>query len=86
MYGEPIYWAPDDLFQQAPGAPKPDEVLDKYIQAVGGAERVSRLTSFVGKGSATLFGGGFKSAGRSSMSRLPISAPRSSTRSLETRR
>jgi photosynthetic reaction center cytochrome c subunit len=61
VYGEPIYWAPDDLFQQAPGAPKPDQVLDKYIQAVGGAERLSKLTSFVGKGSATLFGGGFKS-------------------------
>ena len=61
VYGEPIYWAPDDLFQQAPGAPKPDEVLDKYIQAVGGAERLTKLTSFVGKGSATLFGGGFKS-------------------------
>jgi photosynthetic reaction center cytochrome c subunit len=61
VYGEPIYWAPDDLFQQAPGAPKPDQVLDKYIQAVGGAERLSKLTSVVGKGSATLFGGGFKS-------------------------
>jgi photosynthetic reaction center cytochrome c subunit len=61
VYGEPIYWAPDDLFQQAPGAPKPDQVLDKYIQAVGGAERVSKLTSYAGKGSATLFGGGFKS-------------------------
>src|SRR4029077_7099806 len=61
VYGEPIYWAPDDLFQQAPGAPKPDEVLDKYIQAVGGTERLSKLTSLVGKGSATLFGGGFKS-------------------------
>jgi len=61
VYGEPIYWAPDDLFQQAPRAPKPDQVLDKYIQAVGGVERLSRLTSFVGKGSATFFGGGFKS-------------------------
>jgi photosynthetic reaction center cytochrome c subunit len=61
VYGEPIYWAPDDLFQQAPGAPKPDEVLDKYIQAVGGADRLAKLTGFVGKGSATLFGGGFKS-------------------------
>jgi len=61
VYGEPIYWAPDDLFMQAPGAPKPDEVLDKYIKAVGGAERLSKLTSYVGKGSATLFGGGFKS-------------------------
>jgi hypothetical protein len=47
--------------QQAPGAPPPDQVLDKYIQAVGGAERLARLTSFVGKGTASLFGGGFKS-------------------------
>src|SRR5437762_9851693 len=62
VYGEPIDWAPDDLFQQARGAPAPDKVLDKYIQAVGGAERLAKLTSFVGKGSATLFGGGFKSA------------------------
>ena len=62
VYGEPIYWAPDDLFQQAPGAPAPAKVLDRYIQAVGGADRLAKLTSFVGKGSATLFGGGFKSA------------------------
>jgi photosynthetic reaction center cytochrome c subunit len=61
VYGEPIYWAPDDIFQQAPGAPVPAQVLDKYIQAVGGAERLARLTSFVGKGTASLFGGGFKS-------------------------
>jgi photosynthetic reaction center cytochrome c subunit len=61
IYGEPIYLAPDDLFQQTPGAPAPNAVLDKYIQAVGGADRLARLTSFVGKGSATLFGGGFKS-------------------------
>jgi len=61
VYGEPIYWAPDDLFVQAQGAPKPDTVLDKYIQAVGRADRLAKLTSFVGKGSATLFGGGFKS-------------------------
>jgi len=61
VYGEPIYWAPDDLFIQAQGAPAPDKVFDKYIQAVGGAERLAKLTSYVGKGSATLFGGGFKS-------------------------
>jgi hypothetical protein len=44
IYGEPIFYQPDDLFQQAQGAPKPDEVLDKYIQAVGGAQRVAALT------------------------------------------
>jgi len=62
IYGEPIYLAPDDLFVQAQGAPAPDKVLDKYIQAVGGADRLAKLTSFSGKGSATLYGGGFKSA------------------------
>src|SRR5262245_23484620 len=55
IYGEPIYLAPDDLFVQAQGAPSPTTVLDKYIQAVGGADRLAKLTSFVGKGSATLF-------------------------------
>ncbi len=61
VYGEPIYWAPDDLFQQAAGAPSPGQVLDKYIQAVGGAERLARLTSFVGKGTASGYGGAFPS-------------------------
>jgi hypothetical protein len=56
VYGEPIFWAPDDLFQQTNGAPQPGQVLDKYIQAVGGAERVAKLTSFVGKGTASGFG------------------------------
>jgi hypothetical protein len=56
VYGEPIFWAPDDFFQQTPGAPQPAQVLDKYIQAVGGADRVARLTSFVGKGTASGFG------------------------------
>src|SRR5262249_57237453 len=59
--GAGIHWPPDDLFLQAQGAPARDKVLDKYIQAVGGAERLAKLTSYVGKGSATLFGGGFKS-------------------------
>ncbi len=61
VYGEPIFWAPDDLFFQAKGAPSPETVLDKYIQAVGGAERLAKLTSFAGKGSSSLYGG-FKSA------------------------
>ncbi|HWY77435.1 MAG TPA: photosynthetic reaction center cytochrome c subunit family protein, partial [Verrucomicrobiae bacterium] len=31
-------------------APSVDQVLDKYIQALGGAQRLARLTSFVAKG------------------------------------
>lgn len=30
--------------------PTPDQILDKYIQALGGAQRVNNITSFVGKG------------------------------------
>jgi hypothetical protein len=31
----------------APGAPSADRILDKYIQAIGGAQRLATLTSFV---------------------------------------
>ena len=61
VYGEPVFWAPDDLFQQTKGAPAPDQVLDKYIQAVGGAERLARLTSVVGKGMASGYAGAQRS-------------------------
>jgi photosynthetic reaction center cytochrome c subunit len=41
---------PDDVVTQAPKAPPADQVLDKYLLALGGQERLSRLTSFVAKG------------------------------------
>jgi photosynthetic reaction center cytochrome c subunit len=56
MYGTPMY-EPDDLILQSPLAPSPAEILDKYIQAVGGAQRLASLTSFVGKGTSVGFGG-----------------------------
>jgi hypothetical protein len=40
----------DDILQQAPGAPSPDEVLDKYLQAIGGPQKAAALTSFIAKG------------------------------------
>src|SRR6185295_15192875 len=33
-----------------PGGPSVDQILDKYIQAVGGAQRLATLSSFVAKG------------------------------------
>jgi outer membrane lipoprotein-sorting protein len=33
-----------------PGGPSADQVFDKYIQALGGAQRLASLTSFTGKG------------------------------------
>lgn len=50
LYGTPPPDEPGDPFQQAPGQPKPDQVLDKYLQAVGGTERLAKLTSIVAKG------------------------------------
>jgi photosynthetic reaction center cytochrome c subunit len=41
---------PDEILEQAYGAPSPDEILDKYVQAVGGVERAAALTSLTGKG------------------------------------
>jgi len=39
-----------EIPRQAAAGPSADEILDKYIQALGGAERLAKLTSFVGKG------------------------------------
>jgi photosynthetic reaction center cytochrome c subunit len=50
QYSSPSPEDPDEISEQAPRAPSPDQVLDKYIQAVGGAQRLATLTSFVAKG------------------------------------
>ena len=48
---------PDDVIEQAEGMPSAESILDKYIQAAGGAQRLGGLTSFVGKGTSVGFGG-----------------------------
>ena len=51
----------DDVLAQAQGAPSVDQVLDKYLQAIGGAQNVARVTSFVATGKSVGyrgFGGG----------------------------
>jgi photosynthetic reaction center cytochrome c subunit len=50
LYGPPLMEEPDTLVPQAPKAPAPDVVLDKYIQALGGAQALAKLTSFTAKG------------------------------------
>jgi photosynthetic reaction center cytochrome c subunit len=47
---------PDDIVTQAPGRPSIDQILDKYIQALGGAQRVGALTSFLARGTSTGYG------------------------------
>ena len=50
LYGEPPPDEPGDPFTQVKGQPSADAVLDKYIAAVGGAQRVAAITSVVGTG------------------------------------
>jgi photosynthetic reaction center cytochrome c subunit len=51
LYGTPPPDEPGEPFAQAPGQPPAEQVLDKYLQAVGGAQRLASLTSFTAKGS-----------------------------------
>src|ERR1700738_4741797 len=47
----------DDVLAQMPGQLSADEILDNYIRALGGAERLARLTSYVAMGTSVGFGG-----------------------------
>jgi photosynthetic reaction center cytochrome c subunit len=52
QYGEPPSVDPNEveITRQAPGAPSADQVFDKYLQAVGGAQKAAAITSIVFKG------------------------------------
>jgi photosynthetic reaction center cytochrome c subunit len=53
QYSAPPPDDPDEmeiLAQAAPGAPSADQILDRYIQSVGGKEKLAALTSFSAKG------------------------------------
>jgi photosynthetic reaction center cytochrome c subunit len=56
LYGATMTDETDDAVQAARDAPPVDQILDKYIQAIGGQQRVAGLTSFVGKGSSAGYG------------------------------
>jgi photosynthetic reaction center cytochrome c subunit len=60
VYGPPTEDA-DDVLTQAQGVASVDQVLNKYLQAIGGAQNVARVTSFVATGKSVGyrgFGGG----------------------------
>jgi photosynthetic reaction center cytochrome c subunit len=56
VYGTPVLEA-DDIFGQAPGMPPAEQILDKFIQASGGAQRLATVTSLTAKGSSLGFRG-----------------------------
>ena len=60
VYGPPTDES-DDVLAQAQGVPSVDQVLNKYLQAIGGPQNVARVTSFVASGKSVGyrgFGGG----------------------------
>jgi photosynthetic reaction center cytochrome c subunit len=56
IYGSPTV-EPDDVITPFPGLPSPESILDKYIQASGGTQRLAGLTSISAKGISVSFGG-----------------------------
>jgi hypothetical protein len=47
---------PPDIVAQDPDAPMPDAVFDKFLQAVGGAQRLAALKSYTAKGTSVGYG------------------------------
>ncbi len=56
LYGDTSSEEVDDIVRPASGAPSAEAVLDKYIQAIGGAGRLATLSSFVAKGMSAGYG------------------------------
>jgi photosynthetic reaction center cytochrome c subunit len=56
FYSTLRYREPDRFVSPFPGAPGAEQVLDKYIQAIGGAEKIAGLTSIAAKGTFQTYG------------------------------
>jgi photosynthetic reaction center cytochrome c subunit len=56
VYGTPA-WEMDDVLIPGQGGATSTQILDKYIQALGGAERLAAVTTYAGKGTSVGFGG-----------------------------
>jgi outer membrane lipoprotein-sorting protein len=50
QYAEHVEDANEVVMNRVPGGPTVDQVFDKYIQALGGAQRLATVTSYAGKG------------------------------------
>lgn len=59
MYGEPIIDPADVVARATSGEPTADEIFDKYIKALGGADRLAALKSYAITGKSTPFGEAF---------------------------
>jgi hypothetical protein len=57
VYGTPLLEADSIVTRSFPGEPSADQILDKYLQALGGVERLSSVTSFIATGTSEGFRG-----------------------------
>ncbi len=57
VYGTPVLEPDDIIMRSEPGEPTADAILDKYVQALGGAQRLAGLTSFTATGTSQYFRG-----------------------------
>ena len=56
LYGASMLEDQDDIVRAAKTGPTADQILDKYIQSIGGAQRVAGMTSIAAKGTSTGYG------------------------------
>src|SRR5579883_3153679 len=56
MYG-PATQEMDDVLTQMPGQPSADSIIDRYLKAIGGTERLASVKSYIANGSSVGFGG-----------------------------
>src|SRR5262245_44927290 len=70
VYGPPNEES-DDLIAQARGVPSVDQVIDKYLAAIGGPENVARVTSIVATGKSV----GYKGFGGGGLVEVSAQAP-----------
>jgi hypothetical protein len=47
----------DDALTQMPGQPPADEIINKYLNAIGGAQKLAALKSYIATGTSVGFGG-----------------------------
>jgi hypothetical protein len=57
VYGEATILPDEVIAESFAGEPTPDQILDKYLAALGGAERLAKVTSFVATGTSQGFRG-----------------------------
>jgi len=57
VYGMPILERDDAVLVSPPGLPKPDQIINRYLEALGGAQKLAGVTSFAANGTSVGFGG-----------------------------